>query len=779
MNNRFISIAKYLIGWPFSILSLIFIIRLISPKLPEILSNIKNINITFLFYALGLFLGFYFLRSYIWYRLVKFKFEKISFKESCYFWSISELKRYIPGNIWSFVGRTVIFSDLTGLKKKEIGKLLVLEASSFVLGAAIFSLLSLPFIADYFVHQLSFLYQVIISVAICFIALSYIYHYKFLGFFSDSHPVENLSIVLMSIISVSLFGFAHYFTISAFIPLNIQLFFQLSGFFVLAWLIGYLSVLTPAGFGVREGIIIGGLSKFLTGTTSAFAALFSRIILIISELIFVALTYLLYKIKNKKIDKVENWMGENLHLVILTLAFIVYVIYFSTASFARYDNFYTGRFDLGNMAQTVWNTSHGRIFQFTNPDGTDVISRLGFHADFLLIFLAPFYLIWPNPKMLLLIQAFIAGGGCYFVYLIAKDILRNKNIAFALSLSFLLNPSVQRANLYEFHAVTLVTTLLLATYYFYMKKKYMPFILFALLSAITKEEIWVIIALFGPALFFQQKKKVMGILFFLSGIAVFYYLVSYAIPHAHGAKHFALSYYSDFGDSTAEVVKTIILSPQKVIGIVLQPSRLTYLKQLFMPLGYLSVFSPFYLVFALPELVINMLSNNSQFHQIYYQYTSAVTPFIFISAIYGIKRIKKIFSKISNTLLIAYIIFCSLLAAYLIGPLPGAKEANLDMFVRPVQDREFIDYYLSIIPKRLSVAASNNVGSHLSQRQKIYALPLGIDKADVIVFLLDEGSEFSSSLSTERSQVDKLRQDKNYKLVIDRDKFVVFRKRSI
>ena len=158
----------------------------------------------------------------------------------------------------------------------------------------------------------------------------------------------------------------------------------------------------------------------------------------------------------------------------------------------RYENYFTGRFDLGNMAQTVWNTAHGRIFILTDPNGTNTVSRLATHADFLLILLAPFYVIWSDPKMLLLIQTLILSIGAVYIFLISKKVLKYPPLALTFALMYLLNPSVQRTNLYEFHAVTLATTFLLAAFYYVLEKRLYWFLLFGILAALTKEQVWFI-----------------------------------------------------------------------------------------------------------------------------------------------------------------------------------------------------------------------------------------------------------------------------------------------
>src|SRR5258708_1336579 len=215
---------------------------------------------------------------------------------------------------------------------------------------------------------------------------------------------------------------------------------------------------------------------------------------------------------------------------------------------------------------------------------------------------------------------------------------------------------------------------------------------------------------------------------------MFYFLFWYAIPQTLGSQHFAIAYLSNFGDNPSKVIKGLFLSPQKIVGIILERSRLDYLNQLFLPVGYLFIAFPFFLIFAGPDLLINLLSNNPQLHQLYYQYTATVTPFIFISTIYGIAVIRKL--KIESFMIIVYLLCCAFYSAISFGPLPGSRDPNLDMFIKQLPDRAYIDTFLHHIPKKLSVAASNDIGAHLSSRRDIYAIPYGLDHADGVVLLL-------------------------------------------
>ncbi len=529
------------------------------------------------------------------------------------------------------------------------------------------------------------------------------------------------------------------------------------------------------GLGIREGIMALGLSRFISQTLAGFSALFARIVLIAAELIFLAFAFAWYQTKNTLVGKTEAFIVKYKYELLLGIAILIYVLYFTNASFLRFDNFYTGRFDLGNMDQTVWNTTQGRIFQLTNPDGTDIISRLAYHADFILILLAPFYFIWSDPHMLLLIQTVVLALGAIFVFLLARKIIINKSLAFIFSLAYLLNPSIQHANLYDFHAVTLATTFLLGSFYFLLNKKYLWFLLFSILAGLTKENVWTIVALFGGYIAFTnaQKKElprqIFGVVVCIASLTIFYYLVWHAIPAARGAQHFALSYYSDFGDNPTNIVKNIVFSPGKTIKTLSQTDRITYVVQLLEPLGFLPLLSPVYLFFAAPDLFISLLSNNAQLRQLYFHYGSTIVPFIFIAGMQGSKRAKK---------WAFFIIGTALLSAYFYGPLPAAKNPNLGMFTAPLENREFIKTFLASLDKQYSIAATNNVGSHVSQREKIYTIPQGLEKADIVIFLLND--QFAQpSLLAQKAMAESLKRNRGYKLLVEQGNFVAFQKLAV
>lgn len=240
----------------------------------------------------------------------------------------------------------------------------------------------------------------------------------------------------------------------------------------------------------------------------------------------------------------------------------------------------------------------------------------------------------------------------------------------------------------------------------------------------------------------------------------------------NGGKHFALSYFSDFGNSPEEIFKNILLNPLKILQTILQKQQLIYIGDIFIPLVFLPFFSIF-IIFAFPDLFINLLSNNDQLHQIYYQYSAIITPFLFISLIYSIKNVNRIIPKLTPITLSILVLIFTVGSAYEVGPLPFAKNPQIYMYTDPLPNKNIVNNYLRKIPRRLIVASTNNLGAHLSHRENIYTIPDGIDKADLILFLIRDKYD-PVSAGKERDVLKKVESDPKYKQVFKNGEFVVF-----
>src|SRR3990167_6216236 len=424
----------------------------------------------------------------------------------------------------------------------------------------------------------------------------------------------------------------------------------------------------------------------------------------------------------------------------LTLLILCYSIYFSWFTVLRYQTLYASYFDLGIMHQTVFNTykalqtgDYSRFLEFTDPLGSSQIKRMAFHNDIILALLAPFYFFSSTPATLLVIQTLVVAFGAWAVFLISQTVFEKLKYKDVLSLTFgfsyLMNPVLQRANIYDFHAVTLATTLLLFMFYFWLKKRYYLSFLFLILSLMTKEQVSLTTAFFGLYVLyssslsrsssrFHSNDKVFSLTVLITSVVWFIGSIFVVIPYFRGGHHFALARYSDFGDTPSNVLLGFFKNPLTIIQRVFHPDTYRYLLFLLGPVGFLSLLSlPVFLI-ATPEFAINLLSKNWNMRNVIYQYTAVIQPFIFISAIYGAKAVIDYAKKRHNLKFI---------------------EKYIHPFVYPQEERVIVrEWAAKLKNDNVSVTTTGQLSPFFTNRRYFYNFSPDYHLADYVVLRLNE-----------------------------------------
>lgn len=294
---------KFFLGWPLSFISIAFIVKLIIDKSSQMNLDFSKINIFYFLLGIFLFFVYYIFRSFLWQKTLKEKGYKISFKENTYRFAFSEIKRYVPGNIWSFLSRGVLFNEV-GVDKKTLGISLIADIQQVIIGCGLVSLLAIPWLLnspnELKIKLISLLPVSIIAVAIFFIVTGYIYTRKYSN--SDSKGMDlllpgfslesKIKLIILSAFTYFIFGAGNFFALLSIYNVGFNEFLNLSSFFTFSLLVGYLSFITPMGLGVREGVVTLGLSKITSLTNAGAIAIFTRILLILSELLFLLFAFL-------------------------------------------------------------------------------------------------------------------------------------------------------------------------------------------------------------------------------------------------------------------------------------------------------------------------------------------------------------------------------------------------------------------------------------------------------------------------------------------------------
>jgi uncharacterized membrane protein len=484
----------------------------------------------------------------------------------------------------------------------------------------------------------------------------------------------------------------------------------------------------------------------------------------------------------------------------LGLLILIYIVYFSFFTILRYKTLYASYFDLGIMHQTVFNTYRAitthdwsRILELTNPFGYDQIKRMAIHNDLLLAVISPLYILYSGPETLLILQTIILALGAIAVFLLSKHIFSgikskiSQYLPLLFAFAYLMYGPMQRANIFDFHAVTFSTTLLLFMFYFWLMKRYTLCFVFFVLSLLSKEQVALITLFFGLYTIWNgyssKKNRNTAYSFLIIFISLSWFLISFyfIIPYFRGNRHFALSYYGDFGDSPTSIFFGFFKNPSSVYKYIFHIDTFRYFLFLLGPLAFTSLLSLPQLLIAFPEFAINLFSNNWNMRNIIYHYTSVIQPFIFISAMYGVKQLfvfmkKKKMNHRWGVGIMVVLIGTTLLFAFTKGPLPLSREKEVYPLLYPSKEMRDAQIWKDALKdESLKISSTGNLAPFFTSRRYFYTFSPYYYMADYLVL---DVKEIYNGWERERlvPVYKKLIKDTKYQRIYKNEKFEVYKK---
>jgi len=329
---------------------------------------------------------------------------------------------------------------------------------------------------------------------------------------------------------------------------------------------------------------------------------------------------------------------------LLLLAVVVYALEMSYQAMLRYDVFKATAFDLGNMDQVLWNTIHGRWFQFTNQavDWYGPPTRLALHFEPILLPLSLPYAFRADPHILLVFQTLALASGALPVFLLTcKYIPEWPLIAAGMAIAYLLSPALLGLNIFDFHPISFATPFLLYAVLALTYKRYWWFILACILAASCKEDIPFSLAILGLFLIWKYKLPRLGIALTIGSFLWSFVAFAIIIPHFYpGAQHNNFWYrYEVLGSSPSDAIGNLILHPWLLFTTFLTLDHFYYLAGLFRSTGFLCLLAPEWLLLAIPSLAENLLSTDPLLYSGVYHYNAAIIPFVMLAAIHGTRRL--------------------------------------------------------------------------------------------------------------------------------------------
>ncbi|MEU8890156.1 DUF2079 domain-containing protein [Streptomyces sp. NPDC048442] len=311
-------------------------------------------------------------------------------------------------------------------------------------------------------------------------------------------------------------------------------------------------------------------------------------------------------------------------------------------SLQQYERLTLGGFDFGLFDQAM--RAYARFELPRSPiknvhhEYPPEFSLLGDHFSPLIALAAPFYWLWDDPRVLLLVQAVLFALGVPLVARLARaeaaPLLSPRlahRFTWAACLVYALGAPLLFAARAGFHEVAFAVPLFLLLFERARARAYHHMLWAGALLCLTKEDLGIVAGIFGAIVAARARKSGdgtgfrAGLVLFLAGFLASLLAVSVAVPAMGGSPGFYWQY-SRLGAGPAEAFRFVVLHPLDTLGVALTPvtkSSLllwTFGSLLFLPLG-----SPLVLC-ALPLLAERLFSDNENHWQALNHYGAFLWP---------------------------------------------------------------------------------------------------------------------------------------------------------
>jgi hypothetical protein len=214
-------------------------------------------------------------------------------------WFLSNLARYVPGNVWSYVG-AVELARREGVARRTT---LAVMALTQVLSVGVALLAGLPVLLAEraSLGRPALLGAVVVAVAA---GLAVLFRRQLLALARRRFPGLDPADLTPSPATVAILvvGYACYWAVTglafaalvaAMYPLAAADVPLVVAAYAAAYAAGFLALLTPAGLGVREGVLVVALAPVLPAGPALVVALVSRLWMMLVELAGAAISHLL------------------------------------------------------------------------------------------------------------------------------------------------------------------------------------------------------------------------------------------------------------------------------------------------------------------------------------------------------------------------------------------------------------------------------------------------------------------------------------------------------
>ncbi len=406
-------------------------------------------------------------------------------------------------------------------------------------------------------------------------------------------------------------------------------------------------------------------------------------------------------------------------VVALVALAVTYVAVFGTLTYRQQSNYGTFGFDMGIYDQGIWLLAH-----FKTPfDTIRGLNYFGQHVNIITLAFVPAYWLGAGPHFLYGAETVWLAAGAVPIWLLGRDRFGNGWLPLGLSAAYLLYPSVEWINEWQFHPDALIIAPLMFAYWLATRRRWGWFWVATAVALSCKEDAGLAVLALGAVLWLKHRQRAWGLLTALVGAGWFLACTKLIIPLANGGgQPFYVSLFPGYGNSVLGIAKTLVLHPSRWLSTAVSSKNLTYYSKLFWPVSLVALLEPVVLAVAAPQLLVNVISAEGYTNDIRFYYTSIVLAGIFLATVEACARWGR---TASGQRFMVGLVFAAALASNVAwSPSPISTQFHSGIWADgPAPHDVYISQAISLVPKGASVSATYDIDDHMTHRALIYEYP--------------------------------------------------------
>lgn len=384
---------------------------------------------------------------------------------------------------------------------------------------------------------------------------------------------------------------------------------------------------------------------------------------------------------------------------------------------AQYQTF---AYDLGLFAQVAWNTLHGHPFATT---------LLGFNylADHLapsLALVAPLFLLWPDARALLILQAVAVAAAGIGVFLATRQRTHDSPSALLIQVAYHLAPATAWVALDEFHPISLALPVMTLATAFLWRRRFALAVGCAALALLSTEDAVAWVAPFGLLALAVARGRARWWGAVLTGVAVawicgyLFMLVPALRPPAllQSDPHPDIGVFIYCGRTWSAVAGCLVHHPGDTLQQALRPAGRETIAAILGPTAGLGVLGPSFLVVGGRWLVQLLSVGPGDYTQ---HYVALLVPTAYLAAGEAAGWLRRF--RLSPRLPAFVVFVASLIAFAQRSPLPSGGGYAPPTPTQAARTA-LINQAVSLVPSdpSVSVVATSSIFPHLALRPHIY-----------------------------------------------------------